>query len=160
MKQHVSPELRKDFWEQIPDHMYDTSKTNVPRWEVFSRCCHPWTDSSFLVACCWEPAFSMTMCGIVRPVAFLLFLSWAWVTWCLHGNLMLCQVIQMFDAITCHCIFKNMITTLIVPICLKQWIWIIQCPLQQCYKHRFARKPWETDQHVLKKCPFAKTSSE
>lgn len=28
MKQHVSPELRKDFWEQIPDHMYDTSKTN------------------------------------------------------------------------------------------------------------------------------------
>lgn len=28
MKQHVSPELRRDFWEEIPDHMYDTSKTD------------------------------------------------------------------------------------------------------------------------------------
>ncbi|CAE7212093.1 unnamed protein product [Symbiodinium natans] len=28
MRQHVSPELRKDFWPEIPDHLYDTAKTS------------------------------------------------------------------------------------------------------------------------------------
>lgn len=28
MRQHVSPEMRRDFWEQIPEHLYDTGQTN------------------------------------------------------------------------------------------------------------------------------------
>lgn len=28
MNQHLSPELRKDFWDRIPAHMYDTAQTN------------------------------------------------------------------------------------------------------------------------------------
>ena len=35
MRQHVSPELRKDFWEQIPEHLYDTQQTNVCRLSLF-----------------------------------------------------------------------------------------------------------------------------
>lgn len=29
MRQHVSPELRRDFWDQIPEHLYDTGQTNA-----------------------------------------------------------------------------------------------------------------------------------
>ena len=35
MRQHVSPELRLGFWEEIPEHLYDTAKTNATRRPVF-----------------------------------------------------------------------------------------------------------------------------
>ena len=48
MRQHVSPELRLGFWEEIPEHLYDTAKTNATR--RISRGKAPFTLISFKIS--------------------------------------------------------------------------------------------------------------
>ena len=47
MRQHVSPEMRRDFWEQIPEHLYDTGQTN-DAWPGPGR---KWTKDGHLLIC-------------------------------------------------------------------------------------------------------------